>query len=702
MLCSDAVKKGTGALLESVFLKKSAPVLENRVARVYPYQVKIPKSIDELLQGDFEPAQIINVEKPFIGEYGPMWFGNSTDGIALRSGYKNGDSRFINDVTLGDKDIHAIMGGATGQGKSVALNVIIYGICYEYAPWEVRLTLSDAKIVEFKSIAMNTPMTHIDTIAATGDVDYLLSVLDDKIEEMNKRQGVFTKAAVAYGKKCANIMDFRKITGLCLPRNLLVFDEFQTMFKAAAKLAPKVSSALDSFARLGRNAGFHLLLTSQELGTDIPTATLNNITVRSALGCQPKVSEMILGNEEAKTNLGKKGYLIYNLSSQNKDPAENSLVRVPFISDEMQCIYKNVTDLSKEVGFQNYMNFYDDQAFRREDEYEEWLRELPRDPNTIYLGEPSYVMKGEIKAVTMQLTGRDAENICILSPNLEHQLRMTKMIKLNAMMHENISNLVLCLNDIFNERINVSELNPAHFYTKRTYENNPMINITKSLLFRRRLCLEADERVFGNQPYSDVLENAFYTIVEKGSDMDTMLNRKRFYNICGLLQVDPQYAAAFALTSMSENDAAEQRVQISKRCLDLYEMYNASTTKLRLSDVPPIFAWIIGIDRLIGIGRDPNSRLFNDFKKLMQDAYLANIRFILVTGSMEELVQVHSAIRWYLLDDLPNNEISKIKCADFYPEQKGRGLAVFYDTMDKIQPCKKFKKMIMNGELAPL
>ena len=34
-----------------------------------------------------------------------------------------------------------VLGGSTGQGKSVTLNSIIYGMCLEYAPWEITITL---------------------------------------------------------------------------------------------------------------------------------------------------------------------------------------------------------------------------------------------------------------------------------------------------------------------------------------------------------------------------------------------------------------------------------------------------------------------------------------------------------------------------------------------------------------------------------
>ena len=178
----DALKHSKiGLISGDGFQCKAFPMLEAKVNRQYPYTVKIPRSLDVMLSGDFTPAKEITVKEPIKGPFSNMWFGDSTSGIKLLCGYINGDSRYIFDTELGDAVVHGIMVGATGQGKSVTLNAIIYNACTLYAPWEMHLTLSDAKIVEFKSIAQNNPMPQIETVAATGDVYYLLSVLEQKV-----------------------------------------------------------------------------------------------------------------------------------------------------------------------------------------------------------------------------------------------------------------------------------------------------------------------------------------------------------------------------------------------------------------------------------------------------------------------------------------------------------------------------------------
>ena len=306
------ITSSSATFLEDGFIRKSFPKLEKMYNRVYPYDVKIPKSIVKLREGDFTPAKIIRITEPIKGSFSNIWFGDASDGVFLRCGYRDGDSRYICNQKLDDSDIHMVLGGSTGQGKSVTLNSIIYGMCLEYAPWEITLTLCDAKIVEFKSYALQTPMPHIKNIAATGDADYLISVLQNLDKEMMILNSAFTKAGVK------NIKDFRKQTGLCLPQNIIVMDEFQTMFKFAGKKASLIEKILDDFARLGRNTGYHLLLASQEIGSEITPQTLGNIKVRAAVGCAAAVSEKILGNDAAKNNFGKKGRLLFNQRGMQK------------------------------------------------------------------------------------------------------------------------------------------------------------------------------------------------------------------------------------------------------------------------------------------------------------------------------------------------------------------------------------------------
>ena len=205
-LYMDSLKHSkVGALMQKNFFEEIFPALAQHTEFAYPYKVGIPKSLNAMLEGDFEPAYTITVTKPVQGIYTQNWFGDTIDGFYLHGcGYVNGDNRYLAKQKLDDADIHMILAGATGQGKSVTLNSIILTACSEYAPWELNLTMCDAKIVEFKTYATKFPMPHIRSIAATGDADYLISVLANLHNEMQVMNSVFTVAGVK------NIKSFRK------------------------------------------------------------------------------------------------------------------------------------------------------------------------------------------------------------------------------------------------------------------------------------------------------------------------------------------------------------------------------------------------------------------------------------------------------------------------------------------------------------
>lgn len=44
-------------LTQEGFMRKTFPKLAEKANRTYPYEVRIPKSISEMLAGDFEPAR---------------------------------------------------------------------------------------------------------------------------------------------------------------------------------------------------------------------------------------------------------------------------------------------------------------------------------------------------------------------------------------------------------------------------------------------------------------------------------------------------------------------------------------------------------------------------------------------------------------------------------------------------------------------
>lgn len=685
----------------------------------YPMTVKVPKGINALLEGDFEPARTFTIEKPIMKPFPalefdennklrevtkdiPVWFNTSIQDVFLRFGYENGDSRFMSYYSLGDANVSAIMGGATGQGKSVTLNNMIFNAALEYPPWELDLVMSDAKVVEFKKYAQFTPLPHISAIAATSDTDYLISIYEQFYNEMllwNK--GVFTKLGVS------NIKEFRKKTGLTVPRHILVADEFQTMFINAGRKKDDLVKIVDKIARLGRSAGFHLFFASQELGDAIPKETLGNIKVRSCLGAQPEISEKILGNDQARMYYGQKGYLVVNDDPTKKgeeSKMNNKVFRVPFISDDNQrTIGKQIVQWGDEYNFKRTLTFYDEVAVVRESNYEKYLNTFTRDKNTICLGEPAFVIPEPEKVLKLKFENTTKENVMIIAADDNDKYRYFQMFKHNLITFKNdVTHIVLTLDNVYARKCNPESLTVSKnfYHTNRIFDDNSFFNIVSTIIYRRKLVMEADKLAIDENETSAVGDKMLKEFIEtSGLRLSySRLNRARCYQINALLRTQTVHHMNFNIESF-KGDAAEdyirQQVLFALYC---FEDGDADARALTTKDFKPMYAWILGMDQLIGVCRDSKSSKVDKLKKLLMDSSEVAVRFLIFTGNTEAVRDLREGIKWFIGKFTPR-QCSAIDCGDYYPTEVDGVLTVLYESSNENKGCYKFKKMYLDDEM---
>lgn len=689
------------------FIQKTLKKSYEDMGLKYPIEIKIPKSTREMLEGDFNPSKVIRLEKPVMWGDTPVWFGVSTKGVFIRLGNKNGDSRYPGDDMLddGNSGIHMLLVGKTGMGKSVTLNALIFQMLLEYAPWEINLTMSDAKIVEFKRYAFSTEISenedeevvkllksripHISAISATSDTDYLISLLEDKYREMQDMNSVFASRGVQ------NIKDFRKKTGLCIPQNIIIIDEFQAMFKNAGKKAERVSFLIDEFARLGRNTGYHLILASQGLGPDMSKDTISQITVRAALGCSPQVSDLVLGNNAAGS-ITQKGRLILNKKSDAGMKDDNIFYRVPFQPKEQYLEQKMLLDeLGKKYGFVRDLTFYDEKKFKRESAYLDYLRGFTSDRDTILLGEPSYIIDDAEKIIKIKMDAKDFESICILNVKSDNLKRYVLMLKFNMMLKgSSVRNIIYYADeDIYNETkledIAFKVGNMTMAYKIKNAEDGDL-NIAFDTLYKRLIMAEADDYIFtrGIGIGTDTL-SVFRQYFPEGDRFDTELMLDRFQYIIGVLE-DKVHLPMFGRTG-------EAVYELASYIIRQYANDGFETVRVDKKKFIPVYTWIIGYERILGYGRNPNSRQLARLKSALQDCSEFGVRFIIVTKTFEEGSEICTALRYYLLENPSPKELTKIKC-ESYPQQKPAVLGVLYDSTDR-ENCYKFKKLIFDKEI---
>lgn len=249
------------------------------------------------------------------------WFNTTTNGINLRPGLLNNDFRNTQAMKLSGECSHSLIGGRTGSGKSVFLNQIITSLMAEYPPWEIDIYLADFKKVEFSRYLSNDQLQppHIQAVAATSEIRYVMSVLEHLYTCLNAREKVFSDLA------CINIQEFREKFNVVLPRIVFIVDEFQQLFlESSGAEAILIDKYLTTIAKKGRATGIHLMFASQELSGTLGHNTLSNFKMRFALPTTPETSMDLIDSKKGADDI-KVGDVI------GYDGETHSKYKVPFI-----------------------------------------------------------------------------------------------------------------------------------------------------------------------------------------------------------------------------------------------------------------------------------------------------------------------------------------------------------------------------------
>lgn len=189
---------------------------------------------------------------------------------------------------------HLLIAGATGSGKSVAIQALLISLLYKNSPETLRLILIDPKRVE---LTMYNNIPHLITPVIT-EGKKSLGVFKWAIQEMEQRyerlQAAGTRDIKSYNKSNPND---------ALPYILIVVDELADLMHTYGR---EIESSIVRLAQMARATGIHLVLATQRPSVEVITGLIKaNITSRMALQVASQIdSRTILDTAGAEKLLG--------------------------------------------------------------------------------------------------------------------------------------------------------------------------------------------------------------------------------------------------------------------------------------------------------------------------------------------------------------------------------------------------------------
>lgn len=227
---------------------------------------------------------------------------------------------------------HLLVAGATGSGKSVAINTIITSLIFRYTPRELRLLMIDPKMVE---LSMYNDLPHLKHRVVTDNND-AAAVLKWAVYEMNRRYKLLNvngarqlsefNRKVREGKPMRNPPDERPTLLSVsreapetppqgeaewtdtyregeLPMIVVIVDELADLMMT---VQGEVETPLAMLAQKARAIGIHLILATQRPSVNVLTGLIKaNFPSRIAFRVASKVdSRTILDQNGAEALLG--------------------------------------------------------------------------------------------------------------------------------------------------------------------------------------------------------------------------------------------------------------------------------------------------------------------------------------------------------------------------------------------------------------
>ena len=224
---------------------------------------------------------------------------------------------------------HLLIAGATGSGKSVALNCVVCSILYKASPEEVRFIMIDPKRLE---LGLYADIPHLMAPIVT-DPKQAANALNWAVGEMEQRYRTLAHAGVRdigeYNKQVTEDPDQSEEGPL--PYVVVIVDELADLMLTTGK---EVETAVTRLAQMARAIGIHLILATQRPSVDVITGLIKaNFPSRISFRVSSKIdSRTILDGNGAEQLLGMGDMLVLSPGTSRLVRAHGAWVSVKEIN----------------------------------------------------------------------------------------------------------------------------------------------------------------------------------------------------------------------------------------------------------------------------------------------------------------------------------------------------------------------------------
>lgn len=237
-----------------------------------------------------------------------------------------------------EKMPHMLVAGATGTGKSVAINAILLSLLYKHSPDVLKLILVDPKRVE---LSLYNEIPHLITPVITdnkkvvGALKWAVNEMDRRYDQLSK---IGSKDVFSYNAKMTDKGD------PIMPFIVIVIDELADLMSSYGR---DVEAAIVRLAQMSRAVGIHLILSTQRPSVEVITGLIKaNITSRVALQVASQIdSRTILDMAGAEKLLGKGDMLFLSGDTAKPRRIQGALVT----EDEVHDVVKFIREQGAEM-----------------------------------------------------------------------------------------------------------------------------------------------------------------------------------------------------------------------------------------------------------------------------------------------------------------------------------------------------------------